>query len=86
MGENATDMTYLKNIIVKLLETGEFAALLPVVATLLKLSPDEVARVRRYYEKTAGDNTPMPVAAHAVDQAAEASSAGTAWLSSLWGS
>jgi len=36
------DMTYLKNVILKLLETGEVGALLPVVATLLQFSPDEV--------------------------------------------
>ncbi|KAM0891377.1 hypothetical protein ACQ4PT_026449 [Festuca glaucescens] len=36
------DMTYLKNVILKLLETGEVGALLPVVATLLQFSPDEL--------------------------------------------
>ncbi|MFS8010227.1 putative GRIP domain-containing protein [Helianthus anomalus] len=37
------DMTYLKNVIVKLLETGEVGALLPVIAMLLQFSPDEVS-------------------------------------------
>ncbi|CAM0905825.1 unnamed protein product [Alopecurus aequalis] len=36
------DLTYLKNVILKLLETGEVGALLPVVATLLQFSPDEL--------------------------------------------
>ncbi|KAL6274189.1 hypothetical protein ACE6H2_024881 [Prunus campanulata] len=36
------DMTYLKNVILKLLETGEVEALLPVVGMLLQFSPDEV--------------------------------------------
>ncbi|XP_044965952.1 protein GRIP isoform X3 [Hordeum vulgare subsp. vulgare] len=36
------DMTYLKNVILKLLETGEVGALLPVVAMLLQFSPDEL--------------------------------------------
>ncbi|KAA0052925.1 protein GRIP isoform X1 [Cucumis melo var. makuwa] len=36
------DMTYLKNVILKLLETGEVEALLPVVAMLLQFSPEEV--------------------------------------------
>ncbi|XVF16009.1 hypothetical protein REPUB_Repub09cG0205100 [Reevesia pubescens] len=36
------DMTYLKNVILKLLETGEGEALLPVVGMLLQFSPEEV--------------------------------------------
>ncbi|KAH9662430.1 protein GRIP [Citrus sinensis] len=36
------DMTYLKNVILKLLETGEVEALLPVIAMLLQFSPEEV--------------------------------------------
>ncbi|KAI8536845.1 hypothetical protein RHMOL_Rhmol10G0287700 [Rhododendron molle] len=35
------DMTYLKNVIVKLLQTGEVEALLPVVGMLLQFSPEE---------------------------------------------
>ncbi|KAL6871505.1 hypothetical protein ACP4OV_014334 [Aristida adscensionis] len=38
------DMTYLKNVILKLLETGEVGALLPVVATLLQFSPEELQK------------------------------------------
>ncbi|XP_015647561.1 protein GRIP isoform X2 [Oryza sativa Japonica Group] len=38
------DMTYLKNVILKLLETGEVGALLPVVATLLQFSPEELTK------------------------------------------
>jgi hypothetical protein len=36
------DMTYMKNVILKLLETGEVEALLPVIAMLLQFSPEEV--------------------------------------------
>ncbi|KAL9270931.1 GRIP-like protein [Drosera capensis] len=36
------DMTYLKNVVLKLLQTGEVEALLPVVAMLLQFSPEEV--------------------------------------------
>jgi TolA-binding protein len=36
------DMTYVKNVILKLLETGEVEALLPVIAMLLQFSPEEV--------------------------------------------
>ncbi|XP_022751531.1 protein GRIP-like isoform X2 [Durio zibethinus] len=35
------DMTYLKNVILKLVETGEVEALLPVVGMLLQFSPEE---------------------------------------------
>ncbi|XLR40676.1 hypothetical protein S83_025336, partial [Arachis hypogaea] len=35
------DMTYLKNIILKLLETGEVEVLLPVIGMLLQFSPQE---------------------------------------------
>ncbi|KAL4186490.1 hypothetical protein AMTRI_Chr09g34150 [Amborella trichopoda] len=38
------DMTYLKNVVLKLLETGEVEALLPVVATLLQFSPEEIRK------------------------------------------
>ena len=45
------DMEYLKNIVLKLLETGEYEVLLPVIATLLSLSPDEVERVKKAYKE-----------------------------------
>ncbi|XP_066390763.1 protein GRIP-like isoform X3 [Miscanthus floridulus] len=41
------DMTYLKNVILKLLETGEVGALLPVVGTLLQFSPDELKKCQQ---------------------------------------
>ncbi|KAI5056354.1 hypothetical protein GOP47_0028707 [Adiantum capillus-veneris] len=43
------DMTYLKNVIVKLLETGEVEALLPVVAMLLQFSRDELKKCQEVY-------------------------------------
>lgn len=46
-----TDMEYLKNIVLKLLETGNYEVLLPVVSTLLALSPEEVERVRKAYQE-----------------------------------
>lgn len=67
MGADVTEMEYLKTVIVKLLETGEFEALLPVVATLLKLDPEEVSRVRGAYEAAAKASVPLPGAALAVD-------------------
>lgn len=43
------DMTYLKNIILKLLETGEVEVLLPVIAMLLQFSPDEMRKCQEVY-------------------------------------
>ncbi|MQM15304.1 hypothetical protein Taro_048248 [Colocasia esculenta] len=40
------DMTYLKNVILKLLETGEVEALLPVIGMLLQFSPEENRKTR----------------------------------------
>lgn len=46
------DMTYLKNVILKLLETGEVEALLPVVAMLLQFSPEEMQKCQQAYRST----------------------------------
>ncbi|KAL2551219.1 Protein GRIP [Forsythia ovata] len=43
------DLTYLKNVILKLLETGEVERLLPVVAMLLQFSPEEVQKCQQAY-------------------------------------
>lgn len=43
------DMTYLKNVILKLLETGEVEALLPVVGMLLQFSPQEMLKCQQAY-------------------------------------
>ncbi|GLT39332.1 hypothetical protein SLA2020_135300 [Shorea laevis] len=53
------DMTYLKNVILKLLETGEVEALLPVVAMLLQFSPEEVQKCQQAY-RTSSDVPPSP--------------------------
>ncbi|XP_023754131.1 protein GRIP [Lactuca sativa] len=55
------DMTYLKNVIVKLLETGEVGALLPVIAMLLQFSPDEFQKCQNAYRPST-DVPPSPVA------------------------
>lgn len=46
------DMTYLKNVILKLLETGEVGALLPVVAMLLQFSPEEMQKCQQAYRSS----------------------------------
>ncbi|KAL4291575.1 hypothetical protein GQ457_14G004220 [Hibiscus cannabinus] len=43
------DLTYLKNVILKLLETGEVEALLPVVGMLLQFSPGEIQKCQQAY-------------------------------------
>ncbi|XP_030464104.2 protein GRIP [Syzygium oleosum] len=53
------DMTYLKNVILKLLETGEVEALLPVVAMLLQFSPEEMQKCQQAY-RAATDVPPTP--------------------------
>ncbi|BBH08092.1 Golgi-localized GRIP domain-containing protein [Prunus dulcis] len=53
------DMTYLKNVILKLLETGEVEALLPVVGMLLQFSPDEIQKCQQAY-RASGDVPPSP--------------------------
>ncbi|KAG8662871.1 hypothetical protein MANES_01G153700v8 [Manihot esculenta] len=53
------DMTYLKNVILKLLETGEVEALLPVIAMLLQFSPEELLKCQQAY-RTSTDVPPGP--------------------------
>lgn len=46
------DMTYLKNVILKLLETGEVEVLLPVIGMLLQFSPEEVQKCQQAYQNS----------------------------------
>ncbi|KAL5713835.1 hypothetical protein ACHQM5_015877 [Ranunculus cassubicifolius] len=46
---DGVDMTYLKNVVLKLLETGEVEALLPVIGMLLQFSPDEIQKCQQAY-------------------------------------
>lgn len=46
------DMTYLKNVILKLLETGEVEALLPVIGMLLQFSPEEMQKCHQAYHSS----------------------------------
>lgn len=65
---DGVDMTYLKNVILKLLETGEVEALLPVIGTLLQFSPEEIKKCQESYN--AVPNVPLSGAAAVVDAAA----------------
>ncbi|XP_024032822.1 protein GRIP [Morus notabilis] len=53
------DMTYLKNVILKLLETGEVEALLPVIGMLLQFSPEEIQKCQQAY-RTSAEAVPSP--------------------------
>eukprot|EP00850_Spirogloea_muscicola_P010544 SM000062S19930 [mRNA] locus=s62:403407:409422:- [translate_table: standard] len=67
------DMTYLKNVILKLLQTGEVEALLPVVAMLLQFSPEELRRcVDSYRALPSVPEVPLSGAAAVIDAAATA--------------
>ncbi|AES95278.1 putative GRIP domain-containing protein [Medicago truncatula] len=54
------DMTYLKNIILKLLETGEVEVLLPVIGMLLQFSPEEMQKCQQTYQNSTTDVPPSP--------------------------
>ncbi|KAH9612133.1 hypothetical protein KSS87_002613 [Heliosperma pusillum] len=51
------DLTYLKNVLLKLLETGEVEALLPVIAMLLQFSPEEIQKCQQAYTSYADAST-----------------------------
>ncbi|XP_042042049.1 protein GRIP-like [Salvia splendens] len=53
------DLTYLKNVILKLLETGEVERLLPVVGMLLQFSPDEIQKCQQAY-RASSEVPPSP--------------------------
>ncbi|CAL0331960.1 unnamed protein product [Lupinus luteus] len=53
------DMTYLKNVILKLLETGEVEVLLPVIGMLLQFSPEEMQKCQQAYQNST-DVPPTP--------------------------
>ncbi|XP_068646562.1 protein GRIP isoform X2 [Aristolochia californica] len=52
------DMTYLKNVIFKLLETGEVEALLPVIGMLLQFSPEEIKKCQQAYSSSSEGPAP----------------------------
>ena len=74
-----TDMEYLKNIILKLLETGEYEVLLPVVSTLLALSPEEVDRVKTAYKEGVHGQGSDPID-YATKAATDVSSYLSGWM------
>ncbi|PIN07834.1 E3 ubiquitin ligase involved in syntaxin degradation [Handroanthus impetiginosus] len=53
------DLTYLKNVILKLLQTGEVERLLPVIAMLLQFSPDEMQKCQQAY-RSSNEVPPSP--------------------------
>lgn len=83
-GGSAVDMEYLKNTLMKLFCTGEAEALLPVVATILSFSPQEVRQCRDGIEAVKLGEVPLPGAAAAVDSTASVLGNLGSWLPS-WG-
>ncbi|KAG0554022.1 hypothetical protein M758_12G060300 [Ceratodon purpureus] len=65
-------MIYVKNVVLKLLETGEVEALLPVIAMLLQFSPDELRRCQEAYRMQAVAEVPFNGAAAVMDAATSA--------------
>jgi hypothetical protein len=47
LGGRPIDMEYLKNCVLQLFTKGDGEALLPVFATLLKFSPEELGRAKQ---------------------------------------
>ncbi|KAK9829710.1 hypothetical protein WJX72_007468 [[Myrmecia] bisecta] len=76
------DMEYLKNIMLKLYEKGEAAALLPVVAMMLQFSPAELKRCQDALAAQAEAQSAEPLTAPAAELAA--GSDATAGLLSGW--
>jgi DNA repair exonuclease SbcCD ATPase subunit len=79
------DMEYLKNIVLKLLETGEYEVLLPVIATLLSLSPDEVGRIQKAYKEGVHSQANDPME-YATKTASDVTSYLSGWMFSGSGS
>jgi len=44
------NLEYLKNIIVKYMETNDIEGLLPVISTILQFSPDELQRIEQAHK------------------------------------
>ncbi|XP_058090665.1 protein GRIP [Magnolia sinica] len=59
------DMTYLKNVILKLLETGEVEVLLPVIGMLLQFSPEEIKKCQQAYSSSTESSSPATAQADA---------------------
>ncbi|KAG2423962.1 hypothetical protein HXX76_014901 [Chlamydomonas incerta] len=65
--------------------TGEAEKLLPVFATILSFSPDEVKRCKQGLAALSRGEVPLPAAAAAVDASISAISSLTSWTSWLGG-
>eukprot|EP00898_Chlorokybus_atmophyticus_P007809 jgi/Chlat1/8029/Chrsp7S07765 len=63
------DMTYLKNIVLKLILSGEVETLLPVVGSLLQFTPDEIKRCKDVYDTRQA--VPLSAAVSVVDAMAQ---------------
>ncbi|KAK9809711.1 hypothetical protein WJX73_008782 [Symbiochloris irregularis] len=81
-GKASRDMEYLKNILLKLFETGEAAALLPVIATMLQFSPNELTRCKTALAKFEGQSVDG-AAVNSTDTGAAAGGESQSYFSAL---
>lgn len=77
------DMEYLKNTVLQLFTTGEAEVLLPVFATILSLSPDEIKRCKAGLDAIKHADVPLPGAAAAVDTASSMLTSFSGWATWL---
>ncbi|PNH11993.1 Protein GRIP [Tetrabaena socialis] len=84
-GANVIDAEYLKNTVFKMFLTGEAEALLPVFATILSFSPEEVRRCKDGLAAIKRGEVPMAGAAAAVDASLSAITSISTWTSWLGG-
>ena len=82
VAESATHLTYLKHVVLKLLETGEGESLLPVLTQLLQFSPEEAHRAAKAMADAGAP--PLPAAAAAVDAMGSATSGVVSMLGSYF--
>ncbi|KXZ41344.1 hypothetical protein GPECTOR_531g533 [Gonium pectorale] len=78
-GANVIDAEYLKDTVIKMFLTGEAEKLLPVFATILSFSPEEVKRCKEGLQAIRRGEVPLPGAAAAVDSTIHAISS-LSWL------
>ncbi|KAL3137456.1 hypothetical protein ABBQ38_004747 [Trebouxia sp. C0009 RCD-2024] len=81
---DGVDLEYLKNIMLKLYETGEAAALLPVLGTVLKFSPAELKRCQSAVSAAAEHHSSRQTALARTAAAADASAADSAGYLTGW--
>eukprot|EP01025_Chloroclados_australasicus_P021931 TRINITY_DN22855_c0_g1_i3.p1 TRINITY_DN22855_c0_g1~~TRINITY_DN22855_c0_g1_i3.p1 ORF type:complete len:648 (-),score=105.83 TRINITY_DN22855_c0_g1_i3:1154-3097(-) len=74
------DLQYLKNVIIKMMETNQAEALLPVISTLLGFTSEEMKHCKDVLaQQKKEEEVPLPAAAAAVDMGLQYSSQLFSW-------